>query len=157
MSLLIQGPKQPGNDIDVYLAPLLEDLVTLWNEGVQVWDAYKRENFTLHAMFFCTINDFPTLGNLSGFSTKGAKACPHCLDATESVWLNNSRKTVYMRHRRFLSRSHPYRKMKKQFDGNKENDSAPRAFRVKEVYDMVKDIDVVLGKGHKLRTREKNI
>lgn len=29
MSLLIQGPKQPGNDIDVYLAPLLEDLVTL--------------------------------------------------------------------------------------------------------------------------------
>ncbi|MBJ3415111.1 hypothetical protein JGB96_23555, partial [Salmonella enterica subsp. enterica serovar Derby] len=57
ISLLIQGPKQPGNDIDVYLAPLLEDLVTLWNEGVQVWDAYKRENFTLRAMLFCTIND----------------------------------------------------------------------------------------------------
>ena len=65
MSLLIQGPKQPGNDIDVYLAPLPEDLVTLWNEGVQVWDAYKRENFTLRAMLFCTINDFPALGNLS--------------------------------------------------------------------------------------------
>ena len=101
-------------------------------------------------MLFCTINDFPALGNLSGFSTKGAKACPHCLDATESVWLNNSRKTVYMRHRRFLPRSHPYRKMKKQFDGNKEDSSAPRAFRGKEVYDMVKDIDVVLGKGRKL-------
>ena len=100
MSLLIQGPKQPGNDIDVYLAPLLEGLVTLWNEGVQVWDAYKRENFTLCAMLFCTINDFSALGNLSGFSTKGAKACPHCLDGTESVWLNNSRKTVYIRHRR---------------------------------------------------------
>ena len=56
-------------------------------------------------MLFCTINDFSTLGNLSGFSTKGAKACQHCLDGTESVWLNNSRKTVYMRHRRFLPRS----------------------------------------------------
>ena len=37
--------------------------------------------------------------------------------------------------------------MKKQFDGNKEDSSAPRAFRGKEIYDMVKDIDVVLGKG----------
>ena len=98
MSLLIQGPKQPGNDIDVYLAPLLEDLVTLWNEGVQVWDAYKRENFTLRAMLFCTINDFPALGNLSGFSTKGAKACPHCLDGTESVWLNNSHNIDILNH-----------------------------------------------------------
>ena len=26
LSILIQGPKQPGNDIDVYLAPLMEDL-----------------------------------------------------------------------------------------------------------------------------------
>ena len=58
---------------------------------------------------------------------------------------------------RFLPRIHPYRKMKKQFDRNKEDSSAPRAFRGKEVYDMVKDIDVVLGKGRKLRTREKNI
>ena len=51
----------------------------------------------------------------------------------------------------------PYRKMKKQFDGNKEESSAPRAFRGIEVYDMVKDIDVVLGKGRKLKTRQKNI
>ena len=153
----IHSPKQPGNDIDVYLAPLLEDLVTLWNEGIHVWDAYKRENFTLRAMLFCTINDFSALGSLSGFSTKGSKACLHCLDGTKSVWLNNSHNAVYMRHRRFLLRIHPYRKMKKQFDGNKEDSSASRAFSGKEVYDMVKDIDVVLGNRHKLRTRQKNI
>nr|GEV88899.1 hypothetical protein [Tanacetum cinerariifolium] len=29
MSLLIEGPKQPGNDIYVYLAPLIDDLKTL--------------------------------------------------------------------------------------------------------------------------------
>ncbi|CAM8966497.1 unnamed protein product [Rhodiola kirilowii] len=34
LSLLISGPRQPGNDIDVYLAPLIEDLKLLWNEGV---------------------------------------------------------------------------------------------------------------------------
>ena len=27
--LLISGPRQPGNDIDIYLAPLIEYLITL--------------------------------------------------------------------------------------------------------------------------------
>ena len=31
MLVLIQGPKQPGNDIDVYLRPLVEELLQLWN------------------------------------------------------------------------------------------------------------------------------
>ncbi|XP_071700545.1 uncharacterized protein [Rutidosis leptorrhynchoides] len=87
MSLLIQGPKQPGNDIDVYLAPLIDDLQTLWNPGVAVYDAYKKETFNLRSMIFCTISDFPAYGNLSGYSTKGAKACPLCEDDTSSIWL----------------------------------------------------------------------
>jgi hypothetical protein len=29
MPLLIQGPKQPGNDIDVYLEPLVDDLMIM--------------------------------------------------------------------------------------------------------------------------------
>ena len=33
MPVLIQGPKQPGNDIDVYLRPLVEELLQLWNVG----------------------------------------------------------------------------------------------------------------------------
>ena len=41
MPVLIQVPKQPGNDIDVYLKPLVEDHLTLWNDGVWVWDEYK--------------------------------------------------------------------------------------------------------------------
>jgi hypothetical protein len=40
--MLIQGPKQLGNDIDVHLRPLVEELLQLWqNEGVRVWDEYK--------------------------------------------------------------------------------------------------------------------
>ena len=30
MPVLIPGPKQPGNDIDVYLRPLVEELLLLW-------------------------------------------------------------------------------------------------------------------------------
>ncbi|XP_076890042.1 uncharacterized protein LOC143541002 [Bidens hawaiensis] len=31
-----EGPKQPGNDIDVYLSMLIDDLKTLWGTGVEV-------------------------------------------------------------------------------------------------------------------------
>jgi hypothetical protein len=33
MPVLIQGPKQPGNDIDVYLRPLVDELLQLWTKG----------------------------------------------------------------------------------------------------------------------------
>ena len=35
LSMLIYGPKKPGNDIDVYLTPLIEDLKFLWENGVE--------------------------------------------------------------------------------------------------------------------------
>ena len=58
MPVLIPGPKQPGNDIDVYLRPLVEELLLLWREeGVRMWDEYKQEDFNLRALLFVTIND----------------------------------------------------------------------------------------------------
>jgi hypothetical protein len=40
LSILIQGPKQAGIDIDVFMEPLMEDMAKLWNEGVCMWDQY---------------------------------------------------------------------------------------------------------------------
>jgi len=58
MPVLIQGPKQPGNDIDVYLRPLVNELLLLWSKlGVCVWDEYQQEHFDLRALLFVTIND----------------------------------------------------------------------------------------------------
>jgi hypothetical protein len=66
MSVLIQGPKKPGNDIDVYLRPLVDELLLLWKKKcVRVWDDNKQENFNLRALLFITINDWPALSNLS--------------------------------------------------------------------------------------------
>ena len=48
MTVLIQGQKQLGNDIDVYLRPLVEELLLLWREeGVRVWDEHKHVKFDL--------------------------------------------------------------------------------------------------------------
>ena len=58
LTLLILGPKRPGNNIDVYLAPLVDDLKLLWDTGVEVYDAYRQEKFTLKAVLL--------YGNLSG-------------------------------------------------------------------------------------------
>ena len=47
LSMLISGPKQPGNDIDVYLEPLIEDLKILWENGVEVYDGLQERKFQL--------------------------------------------------------------------------------------------------------------
>jgi len=74
LSMMILGPRQQGNDIDVYLSLLIEDLTKLWDEGVLLFDGFHKETFQMRAMLFCTINDFPAYGNLSGYSVKGHHA-----------------------------------------------------------------------------------
>ncbi|TYK10916.1 transposase [Cucumis melo var. makuwa] len=59
LTALISGPKQPGNEIDVYLAPLVDDLKILWHDGVECYDAYQDQCFRLKAILLWTINDFP--------------------------------------------------------------------------------------------------
>jgi hypothetical protein len=95
LKILVSRPKQPGGHIDVYLRPLVDDLKTLWKPGVmEVWDEFRHEEFTLHAMLFTTINDNPTHHNLFGQSKRKGAACPHCLEKTCSVWLRNSKKCI---------------------------------------------------------------
>ncbi|XP_047148938.1 uncharacterized protein LOC124821138 [Vigna umbellata] len=128
----------------------------LWEEGVKVFDSYSEENFRLRAMLFCTINDFPAYGNLSGYSVKGHFACLICEENTSYLQLKHGKKTVYTRHRRFLPRNHPYRRLKKAFNGSPEDDVVCRPSNEEEVYDHVRNIDVVFRK-HKKKTVEKNI
>jgi hypothetical protein len=48
LPVLIPGLKQPSNHIDVFLRPLVEELLLLWHEeGVRMWDEYRQENFNL--------------------------------------------------------------------------------------------------------------
>jgi len=75
-SMMISGPRQLENYIDVYLSPLIEDLRKFWDKRVDVFDENQNETFKLHAMVFCTINDFLTYENLSGYGIKGHRPCP---------------------------------------------------------------------------------
>ena len=112
--MLISGPKQPGNDIDIYLKPLIEDLKILWQNGVEVYDGYRKESFNLRVMLFGTINDFPAYGNLSRYIIKGQRACPVCEDGTDMMRLKLCQKNVFRGHRRFLTSKHQYRGWRKE-------------------------------------------
>ncbi|WMV59447.1 hypothetical protein MTR67_052832 [Solanum verrucosum] len=70
LSLLIPGPKGLGMNIDVYLQPLIDDLKTLWGDGIETYDAFMKHNFQLRASLLWTINNFPAYGILFGWSTK---------------------------------------------------------------------------------------
>ncbi|XP_074342221.1 uncharacterized protein LOC141679687 [Apium graveolens] len=149
LALLISGPKEPGNNIDVYLQPLIEDLNLLWDKGVTVFDSYSQSNLNLRAMIFCTISDFPGYGNLSGYPIKGDKACPICEEDTNTHRLNNCKKNVYMNHRRFLPLDHPYHKRKRSFDGHVETREARLPLTGLQTFEKVKDLNVVFGKFYK--------
>lgn len=69
MSLIIPDPKQPINDIDVYLQPLVDELKELWDDGLESYDASRNETFHMHAALLGTINDFQAYAVLSGWST----------------------------------------------------------------------------------------
>jgi len=94
LSMMISGPRQPGNDIDVYLSPLIEDLRKLWDKGVLVFDGFHKETFEMRAMLFCTISHH---------------ARPIYEEDISFIQLKHGRKIVYTRHRRFLKPHHPYR------------------------------------------------
>nr|XP_009601086.1 uncharacterized protein LOC104096432 [Nicotiana tomentosiformis] len=126
LSMLIPGPESPGDAIDVYLQPLIEELKELWETGVESFDAPARKNSMLHAALLWTINDFPAYANLSGWSTKGKLACPCCNKETFSIRLENGKKQCYMGHRRLLPLDHKWRNDKESFDGTKEQRLPPK-------------------------------
>ncbi|CAL5388172.1 unnamed protein product [Camellia sinensis] len=65
LAVLIDGSKGPGDKIDVYMQPLIEELKELWNEGVSTFDASTNQMFQMHAALLWTISDFPAYANLS--------------------------------------------------------------------------------------------
>ncbi|XP_075097564.1 uncharacterized protein LOC107823484 [Nicotiana tabacum] len=73
LSMIIPGPSSPGNDIDVYLQPLIEELKE------QTYDAETKQTFQMCAALLWTVSDLTALAMLSGWSTKGRLALSHLL------------------------------------------------------------------------------
>nr|XP_009776104.1 PREDICTED: uncharacterized protein LOC104225927 [Nicotiana sylvestris] len=154
LSMIIPGPSSPGNDIDVYLQPLIAELKELWEFGVETFDAESNQMFQMRAALMWTISDFPALAMLSGWSTKGKFACPTCNYGTCSQYLKHSRKMCYMGHQTFLPPEHQFRRDKKLFDGKEDHRLAPTSLSGMEVLEELREFKNVFGKGQKKRSRD---
>ena len=67
----------------------------LWKDGVKMMDASIKKEFTLKAIIFVTLTDYPGLFALSR-KIKGKSGCVVCIDGTYYTYLNASKKLVYM-------------------------------------------------------------
>ncbi|XP_074377710.1 uncharacterized protein LOC141719233 [Apium graveolens] len=149
LSTIIPGPNDPGNNIDVYMQPLIAKLKELWNVGVETYDASTDQNFMLHASVLWTISDFPDYAILPGWSTKGKLACPVCNYEMSSKYLKHSNKVCYMNHRKFLDPNHKWRSDKRRFNGNVETGKTPTMLSGREIEVLLDCYVNTFGKGGK--------
>ncbi|WVZ25292.1 hypothetical protein V8G54_003836 [Vigna mungo] len=93
----------------------------------------------MRAMLMWTINDFPAYGMLSGWSTHGKLACPHCMEHSKAFRLYHGRKNSWFdSHRRFLSNEHPFRRNRNAFKkGEVDMEDAPPYLMGTEVWNKV--------------------
>jgi hypothetical protein len=117
LSLLIPGPHQPGNDIDVYLRPLVDELKELWQDGALAYDASSGTTFQMHVALLWIIHDYLGFGNMSRWRTKGYHACHTCNDKPYSESLKS--KIGYTNHRGYLPMDHPWQRSR-AFNGKVE-------------------------------------
>lgn len=103
LALLIPGNESvTSENIDVYLAPLLEELLELW-VGVSATDVSEephRQQFTLRALLLWCIHDYHAYGLTSGQVTKGYRACTECGPHVSTRRSKALQKNIYLGHRR---------------------------------------------------------
>ena len=152
MSMLIQGPKQPGTDINLYLKLLKDELHTLWEEGVNTWDALAEQYFLMRAALLYTVHDLPGYGYVSGQACHVHNGCVRCMDDPTFHQLQKdpgSSKTVYIGHRRWLHIKDSWRRRGDLFNGEQELWGPPRKRCGKEIYDLLNEWEECLRPGKK--------
>ena len=156
LSLIIPGPKSPGNKLDVYMQPFIKELKELW-AGIDTFDASTNQNFKMKAAVISTISDFPGYANLSGWSTKGEYACPVCAFDKTSKWLDHGRKWCYMGHRRWLEPNHSSREDTRSFDGHQDLRQAPIPLSGDDILNQLKGVDFLVENVDKGPLKKKSI
>ena len=139
MGLLISGLECPGKDMDVFLEPLVEELLALCT-GVKTFNAFSGKSFDLHAAVIWCVHDYPALSTLSDRVTRGYYACVQCDKNPCSRRIR--KKICYAGHRCFLPVNHPWRRQK-CFDGQIEGHGKPEEFSTEELMQQlgrVKDV-----------------
>jgi hypothetical protein len=116
--------KKKVQNMNIYMAPLIDELTMLWVTGTATYDASAEadnRHFQLRAILFWTLHDFPGYRVCSSLQTQGLKACPVCgPDQFTGRKLNSLKKVVYTGHRKYLPYGSTLRHYinRRKFDGS---------------------------------------
>lgn len=110
LSLIVPG-KHKVKNMDVYLAPLIEELLTLW-DGIQVVDMSKPAGHRasmIQGILMWTMHDWPGYGECSGLTVSGYNGCPICGSCLDARYSHALKKTIYEGSVRYLPEGHELR------------------------------------------------
>jgi len=99
IALLIPGPKNPKENLDIYMQPLIEELVQLFNEGILTYDVFLMQNFLMKVAILWSGSDFRAYAMLSGWMTVGRLACSYCMENTKAFRLAHGNKQSWFDYR----------------------------------------------------------
>ncbi|XP_073361549.1 uncharacterized protein [Aegilops tauschii subsp. strangulata] len=115
LTMVIPGPQHPGKNINVFMRPLVDELLQLW-AGVDTYDSVTKEPFRMKVAYLFSVHDYPAYGMFAGWCTHGGLACAVCMDDVDTTWLPNGHKYSWFDcHRRFLRPDHPFRMQENAF------------------------------------------
>ena len=105
----LAGKKKVKN-MNVYLQRLVDELLWLWVDGVEAYDANTGETFKMHSAMLWTMYDYPGYGVCSLLQTQGRKAYPPCgLNNLDAISCPHLKKIIYYGRRKYLPLHHKYR------------------------------------------------
>jgi hypothetical protein len=97
------------------LKPLIDELKELWN-GVEAYDSYKKQKFTLHAAYLWSIHNFMAYGIFIGWSVHERLTCSICRFDTDYFCLTAGGKiNNFDCHQHWLPTKKPFRMWKHSF------------------------------------------
>jgi hypothetical protein len=96
LSTIILGSNSLGQNIDICLWPLIDELKYLWSSKTSVYDVSRKYNFLTKTTLMWTINNFSSYEMVSGWSTHVKLACPYCMENNKIFTLINDGETFFL-------------------------------------------------------------
>jgi hypothetical protein len=114
LSLIIPG--HPGNNMGVFIEPVIDELIRGWDEGVKTYDRVTKTNFQMYVWYQYSMHDFLAYSIFCGWSVHGKFPCPICKTLVRFTWLKKGGKySSFDKHRCFLPLGHAFREDTKNF------------------------------------------
>jgi hypothetical protein len=76
--LSLISPGHPGSNMGVYMEPVIDELVSAWEEGVWTYDRATKTSFKMYVWCHYSLDDFLAYGIFCAWCVHGKFPCPIC-------------------------------------------------------------------------------